>query len=71
MSNKIVPLRGHYENFHALLARIAEDDEAIGMAAVLKYRDGSVKDVTFDVTCAEIAFASVMLARTALEGEDD
>lgn len=69
MTNKIEPFRGHFENFRALLARIAEDDEAIGMVGCIKYKDGSMKPVSFDATLGEMALASAIWGRKCLESD--
>lgn len=67
MTHKIEPFRGHFENFQAMLARIAEDSEAVGMAACIKYKDGSMKPVNFEVTYAEIALAGAVMLQKAIE----
>lgn len=68
---KIVPIRQNFENMQALLARIAEDDEANGFIGVVLRKDGDeMVVVTFDATRAEVALAALMLQQNALEEEE-
>lgn len=64
---KIEPLKGSFENMRALLARIAEDEDAIGFAGVVFRRPDSAVVVTFNCDRKEVAFASVMLSSTSME----
>lgn len=68
---KIVPIRESFENMQALLARIAEDDDATGFVGVVLRKSGDeMVVVTFDAIRAEIAFAALMLQQNALESGD-
>jgi hypothetical protein len=67
MSEKIVPLRGHFENMQALLARIAEDTDAIGFVGMVILKEGrGMKLVNFNVSCAEMAYAGAALSYDAI-----
>lgn len=68
---KVVPLKAHFENMQAMLAHIAEDKSAIGFVGCVIWSDESgarnMREVCFRATVAETAYASVVLARSALE----
>lgn len=57
---KIEPLRPHFENMQALLARIAEDDQAIGFIGCIIKKDGTMQGVHFGGSRQQMAFASAL-----------
>jgi hypothetical protein len=68
---KIAAIRGRYENFQAFLARIAEDEKAVGfIGMVVRIGEDGERDlhrVNFKCTRAECAFGSLILGQMALE----
>lgn len=67
--NKIEPLKPRFENMKALLARIAEDDEAIGFVGCVLRADGSMVPVSFEIDRAQMAFAAAMFLRDCVEAD--
>jgi hypothetical protein len=66
---KITSIKPHFENMAAFLAHIAEDPEAIGFAGIVLQEDGNAVPVSFNMSRAEIAYASVILAATVTTDE--
>jgi hypothetical protein len=66
--SKVVPFKGHFENFKALLARIAEDPGAVGFVGCILRDDGELRPVTFGVSTGETALTSVVLANLCISG---
>jgi hypothetical protein len=53
-SKKIVPLRNHFENMQAFLARIAEDTDAVGFVGMVILKEGrGMTPVSFNCSCSE------------------
>lgn len=74
MTRKIVAFGGRFTDFRAMLAAIAEDPNAIGfVGCVLRAGDEPrvLQRVSFAVTTAEVALASVMLADFALDSGEE
>lgn len=69
MSNKIEPFRPQFENMQALLARIAEDEDAVGFVACILRANGSLVPVNFNVTRDQMSFAAAMWLHNCLEEE--
>lgn len=69
MANKIEPFKPHFENMQALLARIAEDEDAVGFVGCILRKNGSLVPVSFDVTRDQMSFAAAMWLRNCLEIE--
>ena len=69
-NHKVVALRNKFENFKAFAAHIAEDESIVGFTGCVVWIDSeghrSMKEITFKVTVAEVAYASVILAAAAL-----
>lgn len=65
--SKIEPLKGHFENMQALLARIAEDEKATAFAGVVFTNNDSAHLVTFNCSRRDVAFAGTMLQANSLE----
>lgn len=63
---KIEPLRPHFENMHALLARIGEDEEVVGFVGGLVMREGTMEPVNFNVTREQMSMAAAMWLRNCL-----
>jgi hypothetical protein len=63
----IEPIKGHFEDWRALLAKIMEDDEVEHLVVFTFCKDGSVRQAHHKCTRAEMAFAGVMIAKSALE----
>lgn len=67
MTHKIEPLRDSFENMQALLARIAEDPDAVGFAGVVFRKPDSAVTISFNCSRAEVTFAAAMLQADALD----
>lgn len=66
---KIEPLRPHFENMRALLARIAEDEDAVGFVGCILRKNGTLVPVSFDVTRDQMSFAAAIWLRDCLDVE--
>lgn len=66
---KIVSLRDEFESMEAILASIAEDEDAVGFAAVVVRRNGHWLPVTFGVSRGDLAFAGAAFMRISTEDE--
>lgn len=58
---KVVPISGAFQSMHALLARIAEDENAIGFVGCVLLADGQMRPISFNCQRKDMAFASVIL----------
>lgn len=67
---KIEPFRRQFDNMQALLARIAEDEDAVGFVGCIRRKNGMMVPVNFDVTREQMAFAAAMWLHNCLEGDD-
>lgn len=71
MNNKIVPIRGAFENPSAFAAHLAEHKEIIGFVGVVIRIDDEgercLDFVNIKAHRSEVAFASVILGREALK----
>jgi len=65
----IRPIRGRFENWRALLAVIAEDDDVENLAVITVSKDGVMKCAHFEMTREQMAFASVLLAKRCIDEE--
>lgn len=63
----VVPIRGAFEDWRALLSHIMEDDQVEHLAVLTKRKDGSVYAAHFQCTREEMAYMSLVLARNAFE----
>lgn len=63
----LVPIRGVFEDPRALLHDVAADPEIEGVVVVTFRKDGEVGRAQIDVTRANMAYASLVLADWARE----
>jgi hypothetical protein len=66
---KIESLKPRFENMQALLARIAEDEEAEGFIGCVLRKDGTMVPVSFEATRDQMAFAAAIWLRDCVEAE--
>ena len=64
---KIEPLREHFENMHALLARMGEDEDAVGFVGCIMMRDGTMEPINFNVTREQMSMAAAVWLRNCLD----
>lgn len=74
--SKIVPFRENFENLQALLARMAEDEEAVGFCGCLFKKEnaedpGTLVPVTFGVNRTHVALTAAILQRECLAPEGE
>lgn len=58
----LVPIRGKFESAKALLYHIAEDAEMAEFVIVTIRKDGTIARAQFEMTRANMAYASVVIA---------
>ena len=63
----IEPIRGKFEDWRALLGKVMEDDEIEHLVIVTFRKDEAFSVAHYECTRQEMAFASLVLAQTALE----
>jgi hypothetical protein len=63
----VVPIRGRFESWRALLASIMEDDDVERIAIVTSCKDGSMKFAHFEMSREQMAYASLIMQMQALE----
>jgi len=56
----IVPLKPNFENMRAMLAHIAEDDNAVGFVGCVLHGDGTMQPVHFGATREQHSFAAAL-----------
>ena len=72
MTNKIEPFRSYFENMHAMLSRIGEDENVYGFVGCLIMKDGSLADINFNANRGDMALTGARCLRDALAmGPDD
>lgn len=64
---KIEPFRPHFENLQAMLARIAEDDQAVGFVGCVMKKDGTMTPIHYEATREQMAMAGAMMLHNCLE----
>lgn len=65
----IEPLRGAFENMRAMLAHIAEDDNAVGFVGCVLRKDGTMQPIHFCATREHHAFAGALWLKLSVETE--
>lgn len=63
----VVPMRGRYEQWRALLGEIMEDDSVEHLVVVTFGKDGTVKSGHYECTREEMAFGALLLQKKAME----
>lgn len=63
----IVPIKGKFEGWRALLAHIAEDDTVERLVVVTSCSDGSMKSAHFEMTREQMAYAALIIQQNALD----
>jgi len=63
----IVPIKGKFEGWRALLAHVMEDDEVEHLVIVTTTKDGSMKSAHFEMTREQMAYAALIIQRNALD----
>lgn len=66
----IEPLRGAFENMQAMLARIAEDEDAVGFVGCVLHKDGTMQPIHFCATREHYAFAASLWLKLAVADEN-
>lgn len=67
---KIEPFKPHFENMRALLARIAEDEEAIGFIGCVIRKDGNIIPVSFEATREQMSYAAAFWLKECVSEGD-
>lgn len=69
---KIVPLFGNeFNNWHAFLASLAEQETVVGFCGFVTHANGELRPVAFNAEKRDIAYAALLLQYLAVHGEED
>lgn len=63
----IVPIKGQFEGWRALLAHIMEDETVARLVVVTSCSDGSMKSAHFEMTREQMAYAALIIQKNALD----
>lgn len=66
----IEPLRGAFDSMKAMLARIAEDDDAIGFVGCVLHSDGTMQPIHFGATREQHSFAAALWLNLAITHDE-
>lgn len=62
----IVPLKGKFEGWRALLASVMENDDIEHLVLVAAHKDGSMHSAHFEMTREQMAYAALIIQRNAI-----
>lgn len=69
MANKIVAIRGKFHTVQAALASVMDDETVESFVMVTVHKDGSAGQMHHEMKSSTMAWASLIIAKWALEEE--